>query len=226
MALGRKRPGVHRDYARVPAHVEPETTPPPQEMPAVARSRTPTPDEITTSFAAIEAQLSTLRDGLVQLWPSRHVHDEITAMRSEFRGYTQSMANAEATARGAWDAVKELMPRLDRMLQSQGAVEQLAGTVAAIDGKLDGISDRFAAIETAQETAAVRFDEHDKRDQEIAASVASIDTRVGALEQRHLIADAGDKRELALSRRRRRLLQTLIGAVSTGVGWLAGLLTQ
>lgn len=218
MAQPRKR----RPTGAVPRVVEDDVTPPPHEMPAVARSRTPTPDEISTSFAAIEAQLSTLRDGLVQLWPSRHVHDEIQAMRSEFRGYTQSMANAEATARGAWDAVKELMPRLDRMLSAQGAVEQLADSVAAIDGKLDTISERFAAIETAQETAAVRFEEHDKRDQEIAASVASIDTRVGELEGQRIVKEAGDKRELALVRRRRRVIAGLWAAVVAAGGAIAG----
>lgn len=186
-----RRPGTHRDYTQtpsrgVPAFVEEEGTPPPQPLPV--RSRTPTPDE-----ERLEQKINELARAVATVWPARHDGDRLDRLESKIDAYTQSVARTEATAAGAWDAVKQLMPKLDVLVQQSARSEQMAACVLSMDAKMDAFAERFATIDTAQAVAAERFEAHDKRDQEIEKAVGRIDQRVAALEQRAVVGDATAK---------------------------------
>ena len=184
----KRRPGTHRDYSRtpgggVPAFVDEELTPPPSELP---RPRTPTPDDLRDKVNELARAVATV-------WPARHDGDRLDRLEGKIDAYTQSVARTEATAAGAWDAVKQLMPKLDVLVQQSARSEQMAVCVLAMDAKLDEFTTRFATIDTAQAVAAERFEAHDARDREIEKAVGRIDQRVAVLEQRAVVGDATAK---------------------------------
>lgn len=190
-------------------------------MPAIARSRTPTPDELQ-----LEAKVNELARAVAQVWDARHTKERfdriehgVDRLHERLDGYAERVVRAEEKGEGAWEAVKDLGPQLTSIQREISSTTRLADGVEQLIERMDGHSSRLGAIEKAQESAAIRFEEHDKRDQQIAASVSSIDRRVGALETAKAVADETGKVRKLVARQRSWWLSakgvsTVVGAVA------------
>ena len=181
---------------------------PPQEMPAIARSRTPTPDEVSNALDAFELQLTKRMD----------------QVETDLKANTRSTVRSEALLEILGGHIDAQTAKLETCLHYIAASSHVAASVAGLGEKIDTFGPWFAAIDTAQRVAAVRFEEHDKRDQEIEATVGRIETRVGALEQTDKTAKISKALIAKHNKWRPRLIKAVGGAVIAGLGALATLL--
>lgn len=193
----KRRPGTHRDHAtpaRGTAFVKEEPTPPPQEMSAIAISRTPSPDEVHNTLRAMEAQLRTHTAALGEVWEARHLAEKVKSIETELKDNTRSTIRMEAVlGELVVPQVKEQMVKINECLHHLAAGSHVSASIQSLGEKLDDLNASLGGIRTEQATAAERFEAHDLRDREIEKSVHSINQRVGALEQAKAIGEATGK---------------------------------
>lgn len=216
-----------RDRRRSPSAGAPvaaildDVTPPPTVIPPVP-GRTPTPQRIEREVAEMRAAHNALTSAV---WETRNLPRQLdkldrTLERMDERldGYAERVVRAEDAGNSAWDAVKELGPKLDSIQRNLGETSRLADGVEKLIERMDEGDRRLVAIEKAQDVAAVRFEEHDKRDREMSAELGLVRADVAELKQHR----AGDQRELALTRRQKGGM----AAIGTITGALAGFLSR
>jgi hypothetical protein len=169
----------------IPRVVAEDPTPPPQRIPIAGR--TPTPDDV-------REKLNELTDAVGRVWGVRDVDKRLDRMQDELGQNTRSTVRMEAVVdQMVLPALKEQMAKLDTCLHHLAASSHIAASVVQLGQKLDAFGGRFAAIEKAQGEAAIRFEEHDARDEQIAARVAHIEQDVGELKQARTVADTTAK---------------------------------
>lgn len=202
----RRRPktvrGGHGRFARpptpIPDHVDPEETPPPQDV----------------------------SEAIARLWENRHDAAAIRELRDGLNGYLQTQARHDM-------AINEWLAPFARSLPAEIAnlEASLAKTDAALATAVKAMNDWSDSIRDDLRAQAERITLSEDRLTEHRQMLDSLHSyrlpeRVGALEKRNIEQDAGDKRELALSRRRRRLFTTIWTVLSAAGGAVAGWLTK
>lgn len=228
--MSTKRPSTltDRDRRRTPSSGIPvavtreDPTPPPQQMPALPRTVTGD-NKLDVRLDTIEQQTRELTDAMADVWGARDVDKRLDRMRDDLAQNTRSTVRMEAVlGELVVPTIKETMAKLDTCMHHLAASSHLAATVATIVEKLDGHGGRFGSIEQAQATAAVRFDEHDKRDQEMAAAVNLIRADVDELKQARAVDDNTNKVTKMVAKQRSwwfsaKGVSTVIAAVVAGV---------
>lgn len=243
MAPKQPRPGTSGDHdrhaRRTPAGGVPsvdfqteEPTPPPIDTPPAAR--TATVDRIDIEIRELRQRHNDLAEAT---WSVRHLPETIAKMDrtvenidKRLDGFAERVVRAEDEGRAAWDHSKQLMPKLDTILTQLGEVKRLADGVEKTGSAVEAQNARLTAVETEQKLAAQRFEEHDKRDKEIEASVGEIKRDVAALKTARAVEGetAKAKRLIAASTRpwwrSPKGMTTVIAGVAAAFGTIYGFL--
>lgn len=221
----------------VPAHVDPEVTPPPMEPPnpATIEGFETIPPSIARQLEMLHGGQAQLTTAITRVWPARDVSSQIEHLQREVSGYTRDVAESSALLQGfVMPAIKTAMTRLDVLTSHH---ERNAGRSERLfSEELPRLSEAVSKLATQIETAVRKLDDRlDLLDQRQARMESALDMvamhtlqlkqhddRLAMMERRNADKDAGDQREALVVKRHRAYAMALVSAISTAAGIVGG----
>jgi len=214
---------------RVPVHIDPEATPPPQEPP-----KPETIEGYDSIPPPIKAQLAMLRDSVSEttaaierVWGVRDVGPQIEKLEAEVAGYRRDIIESSAQLREfVMPAIKSLMARVETVTSTverdRGRTGQfwdhdwpriMAG-IEKLDKRLDDLADRITRLEHSSDRMNQSVGGIAARVTSVEAINNALDVRITALERRNADQDAGDRRQAKLLSWGRAGILALVALIS------------
>lgn len=139
-------------------------------------------------LAHLEAKMDAIQEQRVERFD--RLDHTLERIDGRLSGYAERVIRAEHGSQSAWDAVVKIGPQLQQVVQIGGDVARMATSFEKLSTQFDAQDKRLSAIEKAQGEAAIRFEEHDKRDQAIAGQVDTIRADIDVLKRQRATVDA------------------------------------